>query len=159
MVVHEQDFYHFWVHYPVLGHCRVVELISSIAALMNFCSSGLSKISSTGTWRSFLSEAFMSSSVFWRFRLRRQTNNLTWLTWLMSSGVLELSWLSRSSCPSLQSWILCFPFQFLALECPSSWGLVFLAFAYHVLESSEVVWRLVPVDFFSSLPDLIRELW
>ena len=39
----------FWVHYPVLGHCRVAELISSIAASMNFCSSGLSKISSTGT--------------------------------------------------------------------------------------------------------------
>ena len=31
MVVHEQDFYHFWVHYPVLGHCRIPELISSIA--------------------------------------------------------------------------------------------------------------------------------
>ena len=72
------------------------------------------------------------------------------LTWLMSSGVLELSWLSRSSCPSLQSWVLCFPFLFLVLECPSSWGLVFLAFAYHVLESSEVVWRLVPVDFWNN---------
>ena len=62
-VVHEQDFYS-WVHYPVLGHCRVAELISSIAALMNFCSSALSNITSTETWRSFISEAFMSSSVF-----------------------------------------------------------------------------------------------
>ena len=44
MVVHEQDFYHFWVLYPVLGHCRVAELISSIAALMNFCNSELFKI-------------------------------------------------------------------------------------------------------------------
>ena len=44
MVVHEQDFYHFWVHYPVLGHSRVAELISSIAALMNFCNSELSNI-------------------------------------------------------------------------------------------------------------------
>ena len=44
MVVHEQDFYHFWLHYQVLGHCRVAELISSIVALMNFCSSELSKI-------------------------------------------------------------------------------------------------------------------
>ena len=73
-----------------------------------------------------------------------------WLTWLMSSGVLELSWLSRSSCPSLQSWVLYLPFQFFVLVYLSSWGLVFLAFTYHVLESSEVAWRLVPVDFWNS---------
>ena len=36
MVVHEHNFYHFWVHYPVFGHCRVADLISSIAVLMNF---------------------------------------------------------------------------------------------------------------------------
>ena len=30
---------------------------------------------STRAWRSFLSEAFMSSSVFWRFQLGRRTNN------------------------------------------------------------------------------------
>ena len=65
MAVHEQDYYYFWVHYPVLGHCRVAELISSIAALMNFCSSGLSKISSTGTsWHSFLSEASITMKLW-----------------------------------------------------------------------------------------------
>ena len=48
-------------------------------------------------------------------------NKIPVFTWIISSGVLELSWLSRSSFPSLQSRVPCFPFSCLASGCPSSW--------------------------------------
>ena len=79
----------------------------------------------------------------------------THLTWLMSSVVLELSWLSRFFFPSLQSWVPRFLFPCPVSGCPSSWGLVVLAFAYYALESSAVVWRL---HTFTALVPIHRSL-
>ena len=64
---------------------------------------------------------------------------MTWLTWLMSSGVLELLWPSKASYPALLFVPPMSPVQCHASGHLHMWGVVYLAFFFHALGSSGLV--------------------